>query len=72
MTDRLTVAGLVRRLPEREQRILSLRFYGNRSQADIAAELGVSQMHVSRLLSRALGWMREAMLTDDAAQWPPR
>jgi RNA polymerase sigma-B factor len=41
-----------------------------RTQADIAAEMGVSQMHVSRLLSRALSWLREAMLTDAVPPWP--
>jgi len=41
-------------LPEREQRILNLRFYGNLTQAEIGQRLGISQMHVSRLLTRAL------------------
>jgi RNA polymerase sigma-B factor len=45
-------------LNEREQRILSLRFYGNRSQSEIGEQVGISQMHVSRLLSRALGKLR--------------
>jgi RNA polymerase sigma-B factor len=67
--DRLTVAGLLMRLPARERRILALRFYGNRTQSEIAAELGISQMHVSRLLSRALSWLREAMLCDTASCW---
>jgi RNA polymerase sigma-B factor len=67
--DRLTVAGLITRLPERERRLLVMRFYGNRTQAEIAAELGMSQMHVSRLLSRALGRLREAMLSDAAPRW---
>ena len=62
--DRLTVRDLIARLPARERRLLTLRFYGNLSQAEIAADLGMSQMHVSRLLSRALGWLRTAMLTD--------
>jgi RNA polymerase sigma-B factor len=52
--DKLTVAGLLLRLPARERRMLAMRFYGNRTQAEIAAELGISQMHVSRLLSRSL------------------
>jgi RNA polymerase sigma-B factor len=69
--DRLTVAHLITRLPAREQRLLSMRFYGNQTQADIAAQLGMSQMHVSRLLSRALGWLREAMLTDIVPRWQP-
>jgi RNA polymerase sigma-B factor len=45
-------------LPEREQRILMLRFYGNLTQEEIAGRLGISQMHVSRLLSRALAYLR--------------
>jgi RNA polymerase sigma-B factor len=54
-------------LPEREQRILVMRFYGNLTQAEIGARLGISQMHVSRLLSRALGHLRSRLLdTDDA------
>jgi RNA polymerase sigma-B factor len=48
-------------LPEREQRILMLRFYGNLSQAEIAARVGLSQMHVSRLLNRALSYLRIQM-----------
>jgi RNA polymerase sigma-B factor len=67
--DKLTVAGLLLRLPARERRLLALRFYGNHTQAEIAAELGISQMHVSRLLSRALTWLREAMLGDTLPRW---
>ena len=67
--DKVTVTDLLMRLPARERRMLALRFYGNRTQADIAAELGISQMHVSRLLSRALGWLREAMLSDTLPRW---
>jgi RNA polymerase sigma-B factor len=55
-------------LPEREQRILVMRFYGNLTQAEIGARLGISQMHVSRLLSRALGHLRSRLLdTSDTA-----
>ena len=67
--DKLTVAELLLRLPARERRMLAMRFYGNRTQAEIAAELGISQMHVSRLLSRALGWLRQAMLSDVPPRW---
>jgi RNA polymerase sigma-B factor len=67
--DKVTVAGLLSRLPDRERQMLAMRFYGNRTQAEIAAELGISQMHVSRLLSRALGWLREAMLSDAPPRW---
>ncbi|MEU4557784.1 SigB/SigF/SigG family RNA polymerase sigma factor [Actinoplanes sp. NPDC023936] len=69
VTDKLTVTDLLMRLPARERRMLAMRFYGNRTQAEIAAELGISQMHVSRLLSRALAWLREAMLSDTLPRW---
>jgi RNA polymerase sigma-B factor len=49
-------------LPEREQQILVLRFYGNLTQTEIGERLGISQMHVSRLLSRALAHLRERLL----------
>jgi RNA polymerase sigma-B factor len=67
--DKITVSGLLPKLPARERQILAMRFYGNRTQSEIAAELGISQMHVSRLLSRALGWLREAMLSDAPPRW---
>jgi RNA polymerase sigma-B factor len=67
--DRLTVSRLLLRLPARERQILAMRFYGNCTQTEIAAEFGISQMHVSRLLSRALTWLREAMLSDEPARW---
>ena len=46
-------------LPTREQRILILRFYGNLTQTQIAGKLGISQMHVSRLLDHALTYLRD-------------
>jgi RNA polymerase sigma-B factor len=49
-------------LPEREQRILVMRFYGNLTQAEIGEQLGISQMHVSRLLARALSHLRARLL----------
>jgi RNA polymerase sigma-B factor len=52
-------------LPAREQRILLLRFYGNLTQAEIGERLGISQMHVSRLLARALGYLRERITGRD-------
>jgi RNA polymerase sigma-B factor len=48
-------------LPERERRILQLRFYGNQTQSQIAAQLGISQMHVSRLLARTLEQLRRQL-----------
>jgi RNA polymerase sigma-B factor len=54
-------------LPERQQKLLMMRFYGNMSQAEIGDRLGISQMHVSRLLARALGHLRSRLLdTPDA------
>ena len=53
-------------LPEREQRILVMRFYGNLTQTEIGDRLGISQMHVSRLLARALTHLRRRLL--DAAE----
>lgn len=49
-------------LPDREQQLLLLRFYGNMTQAEIGKQLGISQMHVSRLLAEALGYLRERLL----------
>ena len=53
-------------LPRREQRILTMRFYGDMTQAEIGSQLGISQMHVSRLLSRALTHLRSRLLDVDA------
>ena len=49
-------------LPDREQQLLLLRFYGNMTQAEIGKQLGISQMHVSRLLAEALEYLRERLL----------
>ena len=49
-------------LPDREQRLLMMRFYRDMSQAEIGKRLGISQMHVSRLLRHALGYLRERVL----------
>jgi RNA polymerase sigma-B factor len=51
-------------LPAREQRILMMRFYGNLTQSEIGDRLGISQMHVSRLLSRALAYLHEQLVVD--------
>jgi RNA polymerase sigma-B factor len=51
------------RLTERERRIIVLRFYGNETQTSIAEQIGVSQMHVSRILAGALAKLR-VQLTD--------
>ncbi len=49
-------------LPEPEQHVLAMRFYGNMTQAEIGRRLGVSQMQVSRLLARALSYLRQCLL----------
>jgi RNA polymerase sigma-B factor len=58
------VRHLLVQLPEREQRILMLRYYRNMTQSQISAELGLSQMHVSRLLSRSFARLRSANRID--------
>jgi RNA polymerase sigma-B factor len=55
---RVALGPAMAALDEREQRILTLRFYGNMTQSQIAEQVGVSQMHVSRLLARALAKLR--------------
>ncbi len=49
-------------LPDREQQLLLMRFYGNMTQAEIGAQLGISQMHVSRLLAEALSYLRDRLI----------
>jgi RNA polymerase sigma-B factor len=53
-------------LPERQQKLLMMRFYGNMSQAEIGDRLGISQMHVSRLLAAALDYLREQIVGEEA------
>jgi RNA polymerase sigma-B factor len=62
---RQTLAPLLDELPERERTILVLRFFGNMTQTQIADRVGISQMHVSRLLAQTVGNLRRRMLTDD-------
>jgi RNA polymerase sigma-B factor len=63
---RVALGPALATLDKREQRILTLRFYGNLTQSQIAEQIGVSQMHVSRLLARALAKLR-GQLGEDAA-----
>jgi RNA polymerase sigma-B factor len=56
-----TVAPAIRALPARERRILYLRFFHGQTQSEIAQEVGMSQMHVSRLLAKTLQQLREAV-----------
>jgi len=59
VVDVETVRPLLAALPEREQTVLLLRFFENMTQSQIADRLGMSQMHVSRLLARSLTSVRE-------------
>ncbi|MFE9426343.1 SigB/SigF/SigG family RNA polymerase sigma factor [Kitasatospora sp. NPDC006697] len=58
---RVSVRPLLAALPEREQRILALRFWGDLTQSQIAERVGISQMHVSRLLTATLRDLRERL-----------
>jgi len=59
---RMTLATVMRGLTPRERRILELRFYGGCTQAEIGADIGVTQMQVSRLLDRLLARLRERLV----------
>ena len=67
--DRLALNDMVRRLPPQIRDLVIMRFYGNLTQSQIAAEAGISQMHVSRLLHRALAWLRVGLLSDTPPPW---
>jgi RNA polymerase sigma-B factor len=62
---RESLKPLLEKLPAREKKILMLRFFGGMTQSQIAAELGISQMHVSRLLARTLAQLRVGLLSED-------
>ncbi|MFI5498603.1 RNA polymerase sigma factor SigF [Nocardia asteroides] len=55
----IAVRPLLAGLPERERRILTMRFFESMTQTQIAAQLGISQMHVSRILAKTLARLRE-------------
>jgi len=57
--DRVAVADLLQQLPPRERQIVYLRFFDGLTQAEIAERVGISQMHVSRLLMRSLDELRD-------------
>jgi len=62
VVDRLAVDPLLAALPERERNVLTLRFYAGWTQQQIAAELGITQMQVSRILNRTLRRLHDAVL----------
>jgi RNA polymerase sigma-B factor len=70
-TDLHVLHRLLAMLPTRERRILVMRFAGDMTQAEIATRIGVSQMHVSRLLLRTLTTLRTAMLADQPSPTIP-
>jgi RNA polymerase sigma-B factor len=60
-----TLAPGFRALDERERRILHLRFFEGLTQSQIAQQIGISQMHVSRLIRRSLEKIREEIAVDE-------
>ncbi|WP_326821695.1 SigB/SigF/SigG family RNA polymerase sigma factor [Streptosporangium sp. NBC_01639] len=64
LVDREAVKPLIDKLPAREKNILLLRFFGNMTQAEIAAEFGISQMHVSRILRKVLDQLRAELVAE--------
>jgi RNA polymerase sigma-B factor len=64
--SRHAIRPLIAALPERERRILALRFFAEKTQTQIADELGISQMHVSRLLARTLDQLRTQLAASEA------
>lgn len=67
---RVTLASVIRGLSPRERRILELRFFGDHSQAEIGADIGVTQMQVSRLLNRILQRLHDRLLADHVRSGP--
>ena len=72
--NRETIKPLLEALDPREKHILTLRFFRGMTQSQIAAEIGISQMHVSRLLARTLERLRESLdepTCRPASAWRP-
>jgi RNA polymerase sigma-B factor len=67
LIEHTEIAALLDTLPERERTIVVLRFYAGLTQSQIGERIGISQMHVSRLLSRTLEQLRERTLSAEAA-----
>ncbi|WAP60115.1 SigB/SigF/SigG family RNA polymerase sigma factor [Streptomyces sp. S465] len=68
---REAVKPCLHRLPEREQHILYLRFFRDMTQSSIAEELGISQMHVSRLISRSCRTIRDQVEAEPQTEQVP-
>ncbi|WP_040796706.1 RNA polymerase sigma factor SigF [Nocardia higoensis] len=67
LEDAMAVRPLLAALPQREREVLRMRFFDNLTQAEIAERIGVSQMQVSRILSRTLGRLRDEALAEAPA-----
>jgi RNA polymerase sigma-B factor len=63
---RVLLERVIEALPEREQTIIRLRFFDEMTQTEIAQQVGISQMHVSRLLARTLSILKDRLETLDA------
>jgi RNA polymerase sigma-B factor len=63
--DRAHLLHLLQRLPERERRVMYMRYFEDMTQAEIAEAIGVSQMHVSRLLTRSLAALNREPADDE-------
>ncbi|GAA2635003.1 SigB/SigF/SigG family RNA polymerase sigma factor [Streptomyces axinellae] len=70
VVDREAVRAVLCRMPEREQLLLYLRFFREQTQTQIARRLGVSQMHVSRLLASACRRVREEIEEEERTRTP--
>jgi len=70
--DRAVLAPGFRALDERERRILHLRFFDGLTQSQIAQQVGISQMHVSRLIRRALEKIRDEIAGDEDFETPAK
>lgn len=70
VVDREALKPLLAALPEKDKRILLMRFFRGMTQSQIGTELGVSQMQVSRYLTRILGTLRDAVLVEDGDEEP--
>jgi RNA polymerase sigma-B factor len=64
VVDRIALRPMLDDLPERERTILLHRYFGNKTQAEIAELMGLSQMHISRLIKTTLSRLRLALLED--------
>lgn len=62
---RESLKPLLAALSERDRQVIMLRFFANKSQTEIATELGISQMHVSRILAKSLATLRDGLTADE-------